>query len=65
MRHVQAPHRRQLEPGDTTLFLAGGITGCPNWQADAVRMVADAPGVMLNPRQAAFDVADPEAGLVV
>jgi hypothetical protein len=33
------------------VFLAGGITGCPDWQAELVRMLADVPVALLNPRR--------------
>lgn len=33
------------------LFLAGGISNCPDWQADAVNMLEEFPGVVINPRR--------------
>jgi hypothetical protein len=42
------------------LFLAGGISGCPDWQSEAVAMLRDTPGLtVLDPRRAAFDHTDP------
>ncbi len=42
--------------------MAGGITGCPDWQQDIRRMLDDLPGVvLLNPRQADFPIEDPSA----
>jgi hypothetical protein len=35
----------------TTLFLAGGISNCPNWQADVVKALANTEYIILNPRQ--------------
>ena len=43
------------------VFLAGGITGCPDWQADAAAMLADTNLVLCNPRRPEFDTADPAA----
>jgi hypothetical protein len=44
------------------LFLAGGITGCPDWQSEAAAMLRDTPGLtVLDPRRPAFDLADPAA----
>lgn len=41
-----------------SIFLAGGITDCPDWQADAVALLAGVPAVILNPRRKQFDVRD-------
>lgn len=45
------------------LFLAGGITGCPDWQVQAVHLLRQAGvrWVILNPRRASFPLADPAA----
>lgn len=52
MLHVEAP---QPYTGDTiSLFLAGGITGCPDWQAEVLARLNDLPFVILNPRRAQF-----------
>ena len=34
-----------------SLFLAGGISGTVDWQADIVARLADLPLVILNPRR--------------
>jgi hypothetical protein len=45
-----------------SIFLAGGITGCPDWQA---RMADILDGVvMFNPRRKDFPIGDPDAALV-
>lgn len=51
-----------------SVFLAGGITGCPDWQADArifIPLLAEyhktRPIDIYNPRRADFDVNDPSA----
>lgn len=52
------------EGEDITVFLAGGITDCPNWQDDLTEMLRsrddelDKPIVLLNPRRDDFDVGD-------
>lgn len=57
--YVEAPHEYN---GDApSLFLAGGITDCPDWQAEARRLLADAPIAVLNPRRATFPIDDPSA----
>ncbi len=52
------------EGDDTTVFLAGGITDCPDWQDDLTEMLRsrddelDKPVLLLNPRRDDFDVGD-------
>jgi hypothetical protein len=41
-----------------TLFLAGGITGCPDWQAEAVETLKSWDITLINPRRSNFDVTD-------
>lgn len=55
--YIEAPQnwrRTMLEP--PAVFLAGGITGCEDWQQDARRHLADHDVTVLNPRRADFDV---------
>ena len=47
--------------GGPSLFLAGGITGCPDWQAEVARLLADLPAALLNPRRDNFPADDPAA----
>jgi Nucleoside 2-deoxyribosyltransferase like len=58
-RYVEAPE--DYRGGGPSIFLAGGITDCPDWQADAVRMLAGVPVTILNPRRRHFDTDDPTA----
>jgi hypothetical protein len=52
----------EYEPGHLpAVFLAGGITGCPDWQQEIVDWLADLPLVFLNPRRADFPINDPAA----
>jgi hypothetical protein len=44
-----------------SLFLAGGISGTFDWQADAIARLADLPLVILNPRRRDFPINDPTA----
>ncbi len=47
--------------GKPAVFLAGGITGCPDWQATAAALLP--PGVVaFNPRRPAWPIDDPAAG---
>jgi hypothetical protein len=58
MQLIEAPN---TYPPQADLFLGGGITNCPDWQADVVKMLEGTDLVVLNPRRnAAFtgDIAD-------
>lgn len=41
-----------------TVFVGGGITGCPDWQADIAEMLKKSHGYLLNPRRDEFDVTN-------
>jgi hypothetical protein len=68
-----SPHERRFrtviapEPYSPALmdgpvvFVAGGITSCPDWQADVTAALADDHVVVLNPRRPSFDLTDPDA----
>jgi hypothetical protein len=47
-----------------TIFCAGGITGCPDWQAVMMKDLAGTDLVVFNPRRPDFDVKDPNASLI-
>jgi Fur family ferric uptake transcriptional regulator len=57
--YVEAPtdYRGDLP----AVFLAGGITGCPDWQAEARELLAGSGFVILNPRRGDFPIHDPDA----
>lgn len=59
MEHVECPN--EYDGAAPAVFLAGGITGCPDWQADARRELADLPIAVLNPRRSEFPIVDPTA----
>ncbi len=60
MKYVEAPSAENFEHG---VFLAGGITGCPDWQTEMVRILSrwDLDLAILNPRRANFPIGDPLA----
>lgn len=65
MMIVTAPERwatgtdlADYEGEELRVFLAGGITGCPDWQAELLHDVHSPRVTVLNPRRAAFDVTD-------
>lgn len=41
-----------------SVFLAGGITGCPDWQAEVTELLADTDFAVINPRRANFPIDD-------
>jgi hypothetical protein len=52
MQYIEAP--QVYEGHETSLFLAGGITGCPDWQSTMLAQLSDLPLVIFNPRRAHF-----------
>ena len=45
-----------------TIFLAGGITNCPGWHDEIIKMLEPYnDGVLLNPRRKNFPIHDPNA----
>lgn len=62
MRIVVAPHNYTRRPERKTVFLAGGISNCPDWQSDAIAQLKDLPNVdVFNPRRPDFNIDDPAA----
>ena len=62
MIYVEAPHK--VEVNKKSIFLAGGITGCPDWQKKVVEKIKDLDIVIYNPRRANFDVSDTNASKI-
>ena len=52
MQYIEAPHT--YDGNEASLFLAGGITDCPDWQKDMVAKLKDLPLVIFNPRRSHF-----------
>lgn len=61
MQYVEAPDPYPKGGDAVTVFLAGGITGCPDWQAEIVERLSDTNLVLFNPRRANFPIEDPSA----
>lgn len=61
MRYVESPNQYTMQAGEESVFLAGGITDCPDWQAEMVRMLQPTDLVLLNPRRKNFPIHDPDA----
>ena len=72
MKIIVAPEEYQLENNEIACFLAGGITGCPDWQSKVIdnfkkydlRFPGQLDGLVLfNPRRSNFPIDDPNAAL--
>ena len=61
MKYVEAPD--EFWGNEKSLFLAGGITGCPDWQQEVVEALKDELITLLNPRRKSFPIEDPTASL--
>ena len=62
MNYIEAPHSTYDIP-QPSVFLAGGITGCPDWQANMVALLSHTDLTVFNPRRANFPMDDPKAAL--
>lgn len=60
VHYVESPEVWNGDEG-ASVFLAGGITGCPDWQQDVRLTLADTSLVLLNPRREDFPIHDPNA----
>lgn len=64
MRYIQCPNEYKPETlREQVIFMAGGITGCPDWQSDIIRDMYlkqsqgfILPYTMINPRRDNFDI---------
>lgn len=57
---ISSQHARSNRP---SVFLAGGITGCSDWQQEVIERltIRDPDLTLFNPRRADFPIDDPEA----
>lgn len=58
MKVITAPENYKIQPNDICCFLAGGISGCPDWQKEVIRILQSTSFddlVMFNPRRDTFD----------
>jgi len=59
MELFTAPEK--IETKLLTVFLAGGITNCPNWQQEIIKLLEGNDIAVLNPRRENFPIHDPKA----
>jgi hypothetical protein len=63
MKYIEAVAGDLLERGEVAVFLAGGITNCPDWQAEMVELLREADLTLLNPRRKDFPIGNPNAAM--
>ena len=57
---VTAPNR-STQSGNTTLFLAGGISNCPDWQSEVINNLLKFESLTIfNPRRPLYPMNNPE-----
>jgi len=66
MKYIESPEtytesNETLSLNDKSLFLAGGISGCSDWQWRVKIALKDVNVVLLNPRRKDFPIDDPTA----
>lgn len=59
MYYLESPGKLELDC--TSIFLAGGITNCPDWQQEMRKLLENTDLALLNPRRANFPIDDPSA----
>jgi hypothetical protein len=60
MKYIEAPAEYHPD-GKPSIFLAGGITACDDWQARMAAMLSRLDLVVLNPRRKNFPIDEPAA----
>ncbi len=54
MQYIEAPHSYSQHVLYKSVYLAGGITNCPDWQQQMVHLLDDTDYTLLNPRRGCF-----------
>lgn len=61
MQYIESPENLEYSFGHKSIFLAGGITNCPDWQQEMRGLLAETKLALLNPRRENFPIHDPAA----
>ena len=61
MIYVETPNQSPVGNKIPSIFLAGGITGCPEWQEEIVKSLKNLEIIVYNPRRKNFPIKDPTA----
>ncbi len=59
MKYIQCPTEATPQPLEKSLFLAGGISNCPDWQSELTTILENTDWLIINPRRADFDITNP------
>jgi len=63
MIYIESPkyynEKQKSDYLSNVIFLAGGVTDCPDWQQEIVEMLKQTSLVLLNPRRPNFSIHDP------
>ena len=59
MNYIQCPTEANPQGLEKSLFLAGGISNCPDWQSELTTMLENTDWLIINPRRADFDITNP------
>lgn len=59
MQYIEASNTEKAN--HVSVFLAGGITNCPDWQSEAVKALVDEEVTLFNPRRKVYPMDDPNA----
>lgn len=51
MKVVESPNIYSPDPEARSLYLAGGITRCPDWQQEMIHLLVQTDLVIFNPRE--------------
>jgi hypothetical protein len=55
VKYIQCPQTLHPQTNEPSLFLAGGISNCPDWQSILATQLETTDWTLLNPRRADFD----------
>jgi hypothetical protein len=58
VKYIECPTEYRHAGADLSLFLAGGITGCPDWQKEMIERLSRTELTLLSPRRAQWDMND-------
>jgi hypothetical protein len=62
MNVITAPDNKSSFEG-VSVFLAGGIQKCPEWQDEVISIMQNDEGTLFNPRRKNFPIHDPNAAI--
>jgi hypothetical protein len=60
MKEFQCPTIYTKSEEIPSIFIAGGITNCSDWQSEIIQLFDDYDVDLLNPRRSNFDVSNPD-----